>query len=62
MRSVQPGGSANNPALVRELTTDVADDGVVSFGTVVFDATLDLSFVDPNSWYVYSYRGHRWAF
>ncbi len=59
---IQPGGSASNPAVVKELATQVADDGTVSFDTVVFDAALDLSFADPSRWYVYSYRGHRWAF
>jgi len=59
---IQPGGSANNPAVVKELTTALALDGTTAFGTLVFDATLDLGFVDPSSWYVYSYRGHRWTF
>jgi hypothetical protein len=59
---LQPGGSASTPAIVKELATEVADDGTVAFSTLVFDASLDLGFVDPNSWYVYSYRGHRWAF
>ncbi len=59
---IQPGGSASNPAVVKELATEVADDGTVSFGALVFDAAIDLSFADPSNWYVYSYRGHRWTF
>jgi len=59
---IQPGGSASNPAVAKELATDVADDGTVSFGAVVFDASLDLSWADSSRWYVYSYRGHRWTF
>lgn len=59
---IQPGGSATNPAVAKELATQIADDGTVTFGTLVFNATLDLGFADPNSWYVYSYRGHRWTF
>jgi arylsulfate sulfotransferase len=58
---VQPGGNASNPAVFKEVATHVADDGAVSFDTLVFDAALDLSWADPNRWYVYSYRGHRWA-
>lgn len=59
---VQPGGSSNNPAIAKELATEFADDGGVTFGAVVFDATVDLSWADPNRWFVYSYRGHRWTF
>ncbi len=59
---IQPGGSAQDPAIVKELTTRVAEDGTLAFDTVVFDAQLDLSFVDASRWYVYSYRGHRWTF
>jgi arylsulfate sulfotransferase len=59
---IQPGGSASNPAVVKEVTTAVADDGTVSFGALVFGASLDMSWADPARWYVYSYRGHRWTF
>ena len=59
---IQPGGSATNPAVAKELTSHVADDGTVSFDTLVFDAALDMSWADPSRWYVYSYRGHRWDF
>jgi len=59
---IQPGGSPSNPAVAKELATHVADDGTVSFGTLVFDAALDLSWADPSRWYAYSYRGHRWTF
>jgi len=59
---IQPGGSATNPAVVKELTAQVADDGTISFDTLVFDAALDMSWADPTRWYVYSYRGHRWTF
>lgn len=59
---VQPGGSANRPAVVKEVTTSVASDGTIDFGSVVFDAAVDLGFADPSSTYVYSYRAHRWSF
>ena len=59
---LHPGGSSTNPAVVKELATHVAEDGTVSFDTLVFDAALDLSWADPNLWYAYSYRGHRWVF
>jgi arylsulfate sulfotransferase len=59
---IHPGGSSSNPAVVKELATHVADDGTLSFDTLVFDAALDLSFADPSRWYAYSYRGHRWTF
>jgi arylsulfate sulfotransferase len=59
---IQPGGSPINPATVKELTTEVAADGTVTFDTLVFGASLDLSWADPSRWYAYSYRGHRWVF
>jgi arylsulfate sulfotransferase len=59
---IHPGGSSSKPAVAKELATHVADDGTVSFDTVVFDAALDLSWADPSRWYAYSYRGHRWVF
>ena len=43
------------------VTTQVADDGTVTFGTVVFDATLDMNVI-PSNYFAYSYRGHRWVF
>jgi len=58
---IQPGGSASNPAVVKELTSRLADDGTISFDTLVFSASLDMSWADPTRWYVYSYRGHRWT-
>ncbi len=33
---IQPGGSAIRPAVVKEVATQVADDGTVAFDTVVF--------------------------
>ncbi len=59
---LQPGGSAQNLAIVKEVTTQIAEDGTVAFDTVAFDAELDLSLIDASRWYVYSYRGHRWTF
>ena len=44
------------------ITTQVGCDETVSFDTVVFDAAVDLSWVDSSRWYVYSFRGHRWTF
>ena len=61
---VQPGGiqqsGMSRSAYVAEVTTNVASDGSLSFGAVVFDATLDLSMLAKGS--AYSYRGHRWRF
>jgi len=59
---IQPGGSATNPAVVKELTTHVAADGTLAVDALVFGATIDMSWADPSRWYVYSYRGHRWTF
>jgi arylsulfate sulfotransferase len=59
---IQPGGSASSFAAVKEVTTRVGDDGTIAFDEVVFDAAVDLSFVDSSRWYVGSYRGHRWTF
>lgn len=62
---VQPGsayfdtGSAT--AVVKEVATQIADDGTIAFGSVVFDATVDLSIIPAGS-FAYSYRGHRWIF
>jgi hypothetical protein len=44
------------------VTTQVAADGTLAFDKVVFDATVDMSIIDPKRWYVNSYRGHRWSF
>lgn len=59
---IQPGGLQKAPgfAAVREVSTEVASDGTVAFGTVVFDATVDMSMVKTGT--TYSYRGHRWRF
>ena len=55
---IQPGSlqlsSTLRSSIVTEVTTMVAGDGTVTFGNVVFDATLNMS--------AYSYRGHRWKF
>ncbi len=59
---IQPGVGARRAAIVKEVATQVAGDGTVAFDRVVFDAAVDLSWVDSSSWYVYSYRGHRWTF
>ena len=59
---IQPGGSAWNPAVFKEISPQIADDGTITFDTVVFEATLDLNIIDLNSWYIYSFRGHRWTF
>ena len=61
---IQPGGiqqgSKLRSAFVTELTTAIADDGTISFGTAIFAATVDLSML--SSGFAYSYRGHRWTF
>ena len=59
---IQPGVGARRAAIVKEVATQVAGDGTVAFDRVVFDAAVDLSWVDSSRWYVYSYRGHRWTF
>jgi len=59
---IQPGFVRGNLAVAKELTTKVAADGTIAFDQVVFDATLDLNIIDTTRWYVYSSRGHRWAF
>ena len=59
---IQPGGSAWNPAVFKEVATQIADDGTIVFDTVVFEAALDLSIIDSSRWYIYSFRGHRWTF
>ncbi|MBN1608303.1 MAG: aryl-sulfate sulfotransferase, partial [Polyangiaceae bacterium] len=58
---IQPGLTSSTTAVAKEVTTQVADDGTISFDQVVFEATLSLV-VDKSRWYVYSYRGHRWTF
>ena len=57
----QSGGVVSTSALVKEVTTQVADDGTVAFDEVVFDAALHLV-ADTSRWNMYSYRGHRWTF
>jgi arylsulfate sulfotransferase len=59
---IQAGGSARNPAVFKETAIQIADDGTITFDTVVFEATLDLNIIDTSSWYIYSFRGHRWMF
>ena len=59
---IQPGTTARRAAVVKEVATQIADDGTVTFDRVVFDAAVDLSWVDASRWYGYSYRGHRWTF
>jgi arylsulfate sulfotransferase len=59
---VQPAMTSSNKANVKEVTTQVAADGTMSFDKVVFDATIDMNVIDTNRWYVYSFRGHRWVF
>jgi hypothetical protein len=59
---IQPGGTAGNSAVAKEVTTQVAADGTITFDRVVFDASLDMSIIDTSIWYVYSFRGHRWSF
>lgn len=59
----QPGWPVDgNTVTAREYKTQVASDGSVSVGPLVFDATIDMSVVDTTQAYVYSYRGHRWTF
>ena len=59
---IQPAGTNNSIAVAREVTVQVATDGTLAFDQVVFDATVDMSIIDANHWYVNSYRGHRWTF
>jgi arylsulfate sulfotransferase len=59
---IQPGTTARRAAVVKEVATQVAGDGTVAFDKVVFDAAVDLSWVDTSRSYGYSYRGHRWTF
>jgi arylsulfate sulfotransferase len=59
---IQPAGTNNSIAVAREVTAQVAEDGTLAFDQVVFDATVDMRIIDPNHWYVNSYRGHRWSF
>ncbi len=62
---IQPGGiygqRGDVSAVVKEVTTQVADDGTIAFDTVVFDAVLNLV-ADSSRWNIYSFRGHRWTF
>ncbi len=61
---IQPGSTSfdnsRNTSVIKEVAAEITGDGTVSFGTVVFDATLDLSWT-PSGRTAYSYRGHRWA-
>jgi len=62
---IQPGSAyfdtGRSLTVVQEVATQIADDGTLSFGEVVFDATLDMSVIPAGS-APYSYRGHRWVF
>ena len=62
---IQPGSAyfdtGRSITVVQEVATQIADDGSVTFGEVVFDTTLDMSNIPPGS-APYSYRGHRWMF
>lgn len=62
---IQPGSAyfdtGSSITVVQEVATQIADDGTVAFGAVVFDATLDMSVI-PDGSFAYSYRGHRWTF
>jgi arylsulfate sulfotransferase len=58
---IQPGLTSSDTAVAKEVATQVADDGTITFDKVVFQATLSLV-VDRSRWWVYSYRGHRWTF
>jgi len=62
---IQPGSAffdvGSSTAVVREVATQFAEDGTATFGTVVFDATVDMSVIESGS-FAYSYRGHRWTF
>ncbi len=62
---IQPGSTyfdtSGNLAVVKEVATQIADDGTIAFDSVVFDATLDMS-VARAGFFAYSYRGHRWTF
>jgi hypothetical protein len=59
---IQPAAASSNAAIAKEVTTQVADDGTITFDKVVFDASVNMSVVDTSHWYVYSSRGHRWTF
>jgi arylsulfate sulfotransferase len=58
---IQPALTGSDTAVAKEVTTQVADDGTITFDKVVFEATLSLVF-DKSRWWGYSYRGHRWTF
>jgi arylsulfate sulfotransferase len=62
---LQPGSmyfdTGQSTAVVKEVTTQIADDGTIAFDAVVFDAIIDMS-VTPRGFAPYSYRGHRWVF
>lgn len=62
---IQPGSSyfdtRSSTNVVKEVETEIADDGTIAFGTVVFDATIDMSVI-PAGFAPYSFRGHRWRF
>lgn len=61
---IQPGSAffdtGSSTAVVKEIAAQFTDDGV-SFGAVVFDATVNMSLLQAGS-FAYSYRGHRWVF
>jgi hypothetical protein len=59
---VQPAMANGNTANVKEVTTQLGADGTIAFDKVVFDASINMNVIDTSRWYVYSYRGHRWAF
>jgi arylsulfate sulfotransferase len=59
---IQPAMTSNVTANAKEVTTQVAADGTLSFDKVVFDATINMNLIDTSRWYVYSFRGHRWSF
>lgn len=62
---LQPGSAyfdtGSAIAVVKEVATQIDDDGVISFSDVVFSATVDMSVI-PRGSFAYSYRGHRWTF
>ena len=59
---IQPACTASITAVAKEVTSQIAADGTIAFDKVVFDATVNMSIIDTNHWYVYSFRGHRWMF
>jgi hypothetical protein len=53
--------TGSSTTIVKEVATQIADDGTLAFASVVFDATLDMSVIQAGS-AAYSFRGHRWVF